>query len=53
MGHLFFKTADASTRFFQEHTKTDGEGDSLKNWLSPLIRTSTAVIRAIAPLLLS
>ncbi|MEG4446626.1 hypothetical protein QUB47_32330 [Microcoleus sp. AT9_B5] len=53
MGNLFFQTADASTRFFQEHTTTEGEGDRLKNWLSRLIRTSTAVIRAIAPLQLS
>ncbi|MEG5184401.1 hypothetical protein QUB28_11480 [Microcoleus sp. B4-C3] len=40
---------DASTRFFYEHTKTEGEGDRFKNRLYPLIRGSTTMIRAIAP----
>ncbi|MEG4490773.1 hypothetical protein [Microcoleus sp. D3_18_C4] len=53
LGNLFFQTVDASTRFFQEHTTSEGEGYRLKNRLSPLIRAFTTVIRAIAPLLVS
>ncbi|MEG4183237.1 MULTISPECIES: hypothetical protein [unclassified Microcoleus] len=44
---------DASTGFLHEHTTSEGERYRLKNRLDFLIRTSTTVIRAIAPLLVS
>ncbi|EGK87335.1 hypothetical protein [Microcoleus vaginatus] len=49
LGNLFFQTVDASTGFLHEPTTSDGEGYRLKNRVFRLIRTSTTVIRAIAP----
>ncbi|WP_190274233.1 hypothetical protein [Oscillatoria nigro-viridis] len=40
---------DASTRFLYEHRTSEDEGECLKNRLSPVIRASATVIRAIAP----
>ena len=50
IGKPIFQTVDASTRFLYEHRTSEDEGECLKNRISPVIRASTTVIRAIAPL---